>query len=478
MSGIIRYVSVLGAVAIAVACVGACGGGSSGDVVAQVGGYPITGTAFDHWLSVMAGDQMASGSSTQGRPALRQQVLGFLISSQWTIGEATEMGVRVSDEEAREQLERFKFVQFEKIAYERFPHEAALKRSLARKGETPSDQLWLMKLSMLATRLEQARLSEAQRQITHTQIVRYYDENRQRFVLPEQRDVEVIATFSEAVAEKAKREVWSGKSFLSVVKRLSIYPNDPGGLPRWQEEEMFHKHIFAAKLHALTGPVHQALYYVFEVTKVTPPVRQTLAQSEASIRQRLAAQQQRQTTTMLVKAFERKWIARTSCRSGYVVPGCRQYTGVVSVASSSPYFETNSAPVTASTGVVVSTKQVKIGRILGAGPRMLTVYMFEADRGSTSACYGACARVWLPVRSTLPPVGGGMAIPADPGMTTRADGTKQVTYFHHPLYYYVKDKNSGDVYGQGVKSFGSRWYALSPIGGKFDKFSGEVTPGA
>jgi len=62
-----------------------------------------------------------------------------------------------------------------------------------------------------------------------------------------------------------------------------------------------------------------------------------------------------------------------------------------------------------------------------------------------------------------------MAIPADLGTMARADGSKQVTYFHHPLYYYSKDKDSRDVAGKGVKSFGSRWYPLRTIGVKFDK---------
>ena len=57
-----------------------------------------------------------------------------------------------------------------------------------------------------------------------------------------------------------------------------------------------------------------------------------------------------------------------------------------------------------------------------------------------------------------------MAIPRDPGMIVRSDGTRQVTYFHHPLYYYVRDRGSGDANGQGVKSFGSRWYVLRTIG--------------
>jgi predicted lipoprotein with Yx(FWY)xxD motif len=44
-----------------------------------------------------------------------------------------------------------------------------------------------------------------------------------------------------------------------------------------------------------------------------------------------------------------------------------------------------------------------------------------------------------------------------------------VTYKGHPLYYFVKDKDDGDAYGQGTKAFGASWYVLTPSGNKIDE---------
>ena len=38
----------------------------------------------------------------------------------------------------------------------------------------------------------------------------------------------------------------------------------------------------------------------------------------------------------------------------------------------------------------------------------------------------------------------------------------------HPLYYFVKDKDAGDAYGEGLKNFGAEWYVLAPSGRKVD----------
>jgi predicted lipoprotein with Yx(FWY)xxD motif len=67
--------------------------------------------------------------------------------------------------------------------------------------------------------------------------------------------------------------------------------------------------------------------------------------------------------------------------------------------------------------------------------------------------------------------GGRGAMSPDLGTITRPDGTTQVTYKTHPLYFYikdVKDGDAGDTYGEAIKSFGADWYVLAPSGKKVD----------
>ena len=131
----------------------------------------------------------------------------------------------------------------------------------------------------------------------------------------------------------------------------------------------------------------------------------------------------------------------------------------------------SSASASNAGGVTVTVKHSKLGTILAAGPKHLTVYLFEGDKGGQSACTGACAAAWPPVTSSGQPQAGGSAQAAQLGTITRADGTKQVTYNGHPLYFFVKDGDAGDAYGQGVKAFGADWYVVTPSGNKIDSDS-------
>jgi len=161
--------------------------------------------------------------------------------------------------------------------------------------------------------------------------------------------------------------------------------------------------------------------------------------------------------------------------------GCgssKSTTSATTAASSSPASSsaypspTASGPSTTSTttaGALLSTKQVKLGTVLATGPKQRTVYLFEADKGSASACAGACAQVWPPVTTTGNPRAGGGAATANLGTITRPDGSMQVTYKGHPLYLYSRDMDTSDSYGHGIKSFGADWYVLTPAGHKIDK---------
>lgn len=119
----------------------------------------------------------------------------------------------------------------------------------------------------------------------------------------------------------------------------------------------------------------------------------------------------------------------------------------------------------ASGPAAVSTKpNATFGPILAAAGSSLTLYMFAADHSGESACYGTCATVWPPLLTDGSPKAEGGAKGSELGTVKRRDGTTQVTYAGHPLYYYTPDKSPTDVTGQAVNSFGGPWYVLSPAG--------------
>ena len=152
---------------------------------------------------------------------------------------------------------------------------------------------------------------------------------------------------------------------------------------------------------------------------------------------------------------------------GVIVAGCGSSS---SSSSSSAAGSASSATPAAATAVSVGTASGSDGTYLtGASGRAL--YLWVADKGSKSSCSGACAGVWPPLLTKGSPVAANGVTASDLGTTTRSDGTKQVTYKGHPLYYYAADTSAGKTTGQGSNSFGAKWWLVAPSGSAITKSS-------
>jgi len=147
---------------------------------------------------------------------------------------------------------------------------------------------------------------------------------------------------------------------------------------------------------------------------------------------------------------------------GALAAGCSSTSGSPSASSSAPAPSSSSAPAASGSAASLKTASSPDGQILvdGAGR---TLYLFQADTGTTSACTGACAVAWPPETTTGTPTATGLTA-SDVGTSPRADKSTQVTYNGHPLYYFAHDAKAGDINGQGVNAFGGAWYLVSPSG--------------
>ncbi len=156
--------------------------------------------------------------------------------------------------------------------------------------------------------------------------------------------------------------------------------------------------------------------------------------------------------------------------AGLIVAGCGSSSssssgaGTAAAATSAPSSSsTTSAAAPAATGVTVKTAKGSSGTYL-AGPSGRALYLWVADTGDKSSCSGACAGAWPPLLTKGSPKAGPGVNASDLGTTMRSDGTEEVTYKGHPLYYFVADKSAGSTSGQGSNSFGAKWWLVAPSG--------------
>ena len=154
-------------------------------------------------------------------------------------------------------------------------------------------------------------------------------------------------------------------------------------------------------------------------------------------------------------------LAALALASALVLAACGSSGSSSTSTSSAP--AATSATSSARPASVVATKTSSLGTFL-VDAKGRALYLWDADHGSMSTCGGACAQAWPPLTTAGTPKAGGKVKASLLGATTRSDGSREVTYAGHPLYYYAGDSAPGQTSGQGSDSFGSPWWVVSPAG--------------
>ena len=159
-----------------------------------------------------------------------------------------------------------------------------------------------------------------------------------------------------------------------------------------------------------------------------------------------------------------------------MIAGCGGGSSAPSAAVTPPA-AAPTANKAASSAPVVRVANSSLGRII-VDAHGRTVYLFKKDKGTKSACNGACAQAWPPVTVSGKPAAGTGANASLVGTTKRSDGKTQVTYHGHPLYRFQGDHTRGDTNGQGLVAFGGGWFVLSPSGTQVSSHAAKASPAA
>jgi predicted lipoprotein with Yx(FWY)xxD motif len=91
------------------------------------------------------------------------------------------------------------------------------------------------------------------------------------------------------------------------------------------------------------------------------------------------------------------------------------------------------------------------------------IYLFDAEGSDRPQCYGDCAKAWPPVLTKGHPRGTGAVRSRLLGTTQRRDGSMQITYAGHPLYFYAHE-GKYQVLCHNVEEFGGTWLVVQPDG--------------
>jgi parvulin-like peptidyl-prolyl isomerase len=338
--------------------VAGCGSGVPSDSVATVDGTPIKKSNFEHWLSVASKQQAASGQAApvpdppnytkcvaalqkvplakgQAKPSaaalkaqcqqqyegLKQQVMQFLVQSEWLLKEADSRKLTAKPATVQKQLD-------DQIK-QSFPKRSDFDKFLQQSGMTMNDLLFRVKIDVLTQQVRQ-KIVAGRDKVSEAAIASYYAKNRARFAQPERRDLEVVLTKTKAKAEQAKAEIDSGTAWSKVAKKYSIdqaSKSQGGKLPgvaKGQQEKAFDNAIFGADKGKVVGPVKtQFGYYVFKVDSISKASQQTQQEAHDTILNIIRSQQEQDALNKFVADYQKRYTKKTDCAKDFIISSCK-----------------------------------------------------------------------------------------------------------------------------------------------------------
>lgn len=294
-----------------------CGGSGSGQAIARVGASAITRSALDHEIVVLAAGRTAAGTGQSGAAA-RRQALEALILSRWVMEEAASRRLEPVAQAIHRRVQRREASSFP-------GGDAEVRAFLQAAGQTRVDLEHEAAMEIAVEALRSAALRAAPA-VTEAQARRFYLAHRQRYAVPLRREIRIANRKTPQAAEGIRREVAAGRAFAALSRpEMVVLPWRPG---ETYARPTLDRAIARGRLHALLGPVKQRVdYFMFEVRRVLPATFESFAHVRPQIVQELADEARRRALAAFVEAWTSRWRARTDCRPGYVVQGCRQYPG-------------------------------------------------------------------------------------------------------------------------------------------------------
>jgi hypothetical protein len=119
-------------------------------IVACVGARSITGATFSHWASIARKFEGSSNHRLSTGEVI-QQVMGFLLSSDWELGEATDLNLHVTEREVRHT--------FDRARAHAFPRLKGFSRFLKESGQTVEDLLVRVRVNLTSLRIRKRVLA-------------------------------------------------------------------------------------------------------------------------------------------------------------------------------------------------------------------------------------------------------------------------------------------------------------------------------
>lgn len=317
VSNLRRYIILSVAAAALLLASVACGGGGGDDddvpsnAIAVVGGdQTVTKADFDRLMNQAQKSYQDSKrpfpkAGTEEYVQLRDQIINYLVRRAQFAEEADSRGIEISDDEVDKRLDQLVQQYFQG---KRKQYEEQLKKTGASEDQVRQDiEAQLLQDELFKDVTKDVKVSNAE-------LLKYYNENKQQYSTPAQRDIRhiLLKKNQKALADSLAARLRSGGDFTRLARR---YSQDPGSkkaggrleISKGQTVPPFDKVAFSIRTRQISAPVKtQYGWHVIQALAAVVPAKTTpFKDVQQAIRQQLLQSKKSAETTEYVERLQK-----------------------------------------------------------------------------------------------------------------------------------------------------------------------------
>jgi len=293
-----QRLSVLAFVLILLTARAAAAAGAEDAAVALVNGVAVTASQLTREVDRLIPMTTYHRSvSEERRKELARDALENLITRELQVQDAAARGIKPDKNQVKDQLEQIR---------KRYPSKKEYKAALERSRLT-EDGLRKEIEGMVMVRTLTEQIVSGPSKMSDEALRKYYEDNKDKFRVPESVKIRIISTWDEKRAAEAAQQIKAGEPFADAAERVSedkyrVVGGDVGWLHRGQLIQQLEDAAFASPVSQVQGPLKaEGMWYLFLVDEKKPPYLMTFEESRDKLKKELEQKRARE--------LQQAWIA-------------------------------------------------------------------------------------------------------------------------------------------------------------------------
>jgi len=216
-----------------------------------------------------------TGQEIEGKiNSIRADLLQRLIEDRLILQEAKKSNIKVDEARVKAKITQLR---------KRYGSDTEFQSSLTQQGLVQADiEVKIREQLLMYTIIDEKIKNKVK--VSPREITAFYQENKELFSIPEERDVESVSIEDKNQAKEISDRLKNGERFEELANKYSLVPDKMNVFKDGQLKKEIEDAVFQLSQNQATEPIEiKGKFYIFKLNKVIPPRQASLQEVQGKI---------------------------------------------------------------------------------------------------------------------------------------------------------------------------------------------------